>query len=126
MLGLCLALGGALVALNTSQAELHWTHSVQKTAWHEIWRATPDGLLLTRAAVQGSGAGMEPGEDAVLKDGFWVWSPKRAPIAELPLTRSDYTGADWSICVGGACQPLGRFFPDAPSDATITLKTCGG
>ena len=125
MLGLCLSLGAALVTLNAGQAELRWTHSVQKTAWHETWRATPEGLLLIRAAVQGSGAGMEPGEDAVLQDGFWVWSPKRPPIAALPLTRSTYTGADWSLCLDGVCKPLGRYFPAAPDDATITLKTCG-
>ena len=125
MLSLCLALSGAVVSLNVAQAELHWTHSVQKTAWHETWRATPQGLLLAQAAVQSSGAGMEPGEDAVLKDGYWVWAPKRAPIQALPLTRSTYTGADWSICIDGACRTLGSYFPKAAADATITLKTCG-
>ncbi|MEZ5450817.1 MAG: DUF1850 domain-containing protein [Thiolinea sp.] len=36
---------------------------------------TEQGLQLLQARVKGSGAGMEPGDDAVLKDGWWVWQP---------------------------------------------------
>ncbi|HLT78649.1 MAG TPA: DUF1850 domain-containing protein, partial [Ferrovibrio sp.] len=76
MPALCLTVGAAIVALGVQSAELRWTHSVQKTEWRETWRAVVDGIRLEQAAVQSSGAGMEPGPDAVLREGFWVWRPK--------------------------------------------------
>lgn len=125
MTGLCLALGAAIVALGVDTADLRWTHSVQKTEWRETWQATAEGLQLEQAAVQGSGAGMDPGPDAVLRDGFWVWQPKLPPQPELVLTRSAYTGSDWSICpVKSDCRPLGSYFPGIAADQAVTLKPC--
>lgn len=124
MPGLCLALGAAVVALGAGTADLRWTHSVQKTEWRETWQASADGLHLRSAAVQGSGAGMEPGEGAVLRDGFWTWQPQRPAIAELPLTRSPFTGADWQVCVAGQCRALGSYFPGTAPDQTIRLRPC--
>lgn len=124
MPGLCLVLGAAMVALGVDATELRWTHSVQKTEWRESWRATSAGLQLERAAVQGSGAGMEPGEGARLENGFWVWRPQRPPQPELILTRSGYTGADWQICIKGSCRDVGRYFPDSAPDQDAILKPC--
>lgn len=124
MTGLCLALGAAVVALGADMAELRWTHSVQKTEWREVWRATPEGLRLEHAAVQGSGAGMEPGENAVLENGFWVWRPQRPPQPEMILTRSGFTGSDWHICINGACRAVGSYFPGSASDQDAKLKPC--
>ena len=41
-------------------------------ARHRRW------LVPTRAAIRGYGAGMEPGPDARLQDGWLVWQPKGA------------------------------------------------
>lgn len=126
MAGLCLAVGAAVVALGVNIADLRWTHSVQKTEWRETWLATTQGLRLEQAAVQGSGAGMDPGEGAVLRDGFWVWQPKLPVQSELVLTRSLYTGSDWNICTAqSGCRPLGSYFPGIAADQAITLKPCG-
>lgn len=124
MSGLCLALGAAVVALGVNTADLRWTHSVQKTEWRETWRSVSQGVRLEQAAVQSSGAGMEPGPDAVLRDGFWVWQPKLPAQPELILTRSLYTGSDWQICVKAGCRPLGSYFPGIAPDQAITLKAC--
>ena len=124
MAGLCLAVGAAVVALGVNVADLRWTHSVQKTEWRETWRAAAQGVRLARAAVQSSGAGMEPGPDAVLRDGFWVWQPKLPVQPELVLTRSLHTGSDWSICTTSGCRPLGSYFPGIAADQAITLKRC--
>lgn len=125
MAGLCLAIGAAVVALGVDVADLRWAHSVQKTEWRETWRATSGGLRVEEAAVQGSGAGMDPGADAVLRDGFWVWRPTLPPQSELVLTRSPYTGGDWAICAAKErCRPLGSYFPDIAADQAVTLKPC--
>ncbi len=123
--GLCLALGAAIVALGTDTADLRWIHSVQKTEWRETWRATDRGLQIEQAAVQSSGAGMDPGPDAVWRDGFWVWRPSLPPQPELILTRSPYTGGDWNICLGQeGCRTLGSYFPGIAVDQAVTLKPC--
>jgi hypothetical protein len=124
MSGLCLALGAAIAVLGADMAELRWTHSVQKTEWRETWRATPAGLQLELAAVQGSGAGMEPGDGATLENGFWIWRPQRPAQPELILTRSGYTGSDWQICIKGNCRAVGSYFPGSAPDQNMILKPC--
>ena len=125
MPSLCLALGAAVVALGVDTADLRWTHSVQKTEWRETWRATVEGLQLEQAAVQGSGAGMDPGPDAVLRDGFWVWRPKLPSQPELVLTRSPFTRGDWAVCPATEhCRSLGSYFPGIADDQAVTLKPC--
>jgi hypothetical protein len=124
MPALCLALGTAIAALGADVAELRWTHSVQKTEWRETWRATGDGLRIERAAVQSSGAGMEPGEGAMLERGFWVWRPQRPPQPEMILTRSGFTGSDWQICIDGVCRTVGSYFPGSAPDENVTLRPC--
>lgn len=100
---------------------LAWTHSVQKSEWRETWRATPAGLVLDEVRVEGSGAGMEPPEGAVLKDGFYVAHPPLAPQREVLLRRSGAT-ADWRVCLNGHCRPMGELVP-AEADP-VRLTTC--
>ncbi|MEK9968751.1 MAG: DUF1850 domain-containing protein [Ferrovibrio sp.] len=125
MAGLCLALGAAVVALGVNQVELRWTHSVQKSEWREQWSVTAAGLVLQQAAVQSSGAGMDPGEDAVMRDGFWVWRPALPPQPELILTRSPYTPGDWHLCTAAGCHDLGGYFPGIAADQAVTMRPCG-
>lgn len=100
-------LGGALIlALSGPEFSLHWTHSVEKVEWVEQWRVEPDGLRLTGARVKGSGAGMEPGDGAILQDGWWVWSVNRL-VPELRLAASGATGGGWRLCDGARCRELG-------------------
>nr|WP_252733618.1 DUF1850 domain-containing protein [Paracoccus marinaquae] len=108
-----------MIALSGNGFRLEWTHSVERVAWREDWRIEGGLLHLRRAAVKGSGAGMEPGEGAVLKDGWWAWSPDLPPQPELLLAASGATGGGWRICDAGGCRELGR-----ASGAPIRLRPC--
>ena len=69
-------------------------------------------LRLVRARVRGSGAGMEPGDGAVLRGGWWEWAPG-TQVAELHLAASGATGAGWRLCSGATCHDLGTQAQDA-------------
>ncbi|ARJ64591.1 hypothetical protein WV31_02310 [Magnetospirillum sp. ME-1] len=105
MSGLC-AVAAAGLSLLTSSDDftLAWTHSVEKVEWREDWRVESGRLHLHQASVMGSGAGMEPPPEAVLRNGRWVWHPGIAQD-EIVLARSDFT-ADWRLCVDGVCGEL--------------------
>ncbi len=102
-MSLCLIAGGVTVRVAATAFMLVWTHSVQKTEWQEDWRIAGDTLQIVQARIKGSGAGMEPGADAVLKNGWWEWAPKVPPLPEIALRRSGAV-ADWRLCVDGACR----------------------
>ena len=105
--GVCIIAGAKAMSFAISLFSLTWTHSVQKTEWQEEWALTPAGLQLTVARVKGSGAGMEPGDGAVLKNGWWEWQPKNPPVSELRLAASGATGGGWKLCHDGGCVELG-------------------
>lgn len=115
-MSLCILTGGKLITVAATAFTLQWTHSIEKTEWREAWSVRPVGLVLTEAWIKGSGAGMEPGEDAVLKDGWWNWRPKRRPIARLSLAASGKTISGWTLCHDGECLILGS---KAGDDAVI-------
>jgi hypothetical protein len=118
MTAICLAAAGVSVRVATTLLTLAWTHSVEKIEWRETWTATPAGLELVEARVKGSGAGMEPGDDARRDGAFWVWHPHVRPLTEVILARSGAT-ADWRLCVDGTCrtaeQILGRAMDGEPA-----------
>ncbi len=117
----CLMAGAMAIALGPGAGfSLEWTHSVEKVTWHEDWRIIPAGLIPTRAAIRGSGAGMEPGPDARLIDGWLVWQPQAPAVPELVLAASGATGGGWRLC-GADCVTLGQ---DAAGP--ITLRPCPG
>lgn len=67
----CLIVAGALRAMvPADDFSLGWQHSVRKTRWEERYRVEDQTLLLFEARVQGSGAGMEAGNGAVLRNGW--------------------------------------------------------
>ncbi|KQU52547.1 hypothetical protein ASG72_06340 [Bosea sp. Leaf344] len=121
-MSLCLAAGALLVSLGASEITLSWRHSVQKTLWEEVWRAEPGGVRLVEARIQGSGAGMDPPPDAVLRDGFWRWTLRLPVQAEIVMRRSGAT-ADWRVCSEGRCRPMGDYLPEAADP--VTLRPCG-
>lgn len=114
-MSLCVLAAGQAAVIAASSFTLSWTHSVQKTEWRETYAVTQARLILQRAAVKGSGAGMEPGADAVLQDGWWVWQPDLKPLPRLTLAASGATGSGWRLCHAGGCLTLG----DAAGDAVV-------
>lgn len=114
----CLMVGATLLALASPNFTLDWQHSVEKTRWIEHWRVAAGGLQLTKAAVQGSGAGMEPGEGARLLAGWWVWTPALPPQSQLVLAISGETKGGWHLCSGAICHDI------AETGGTVVLRPC--
>lgn len=113
-----LGLAGPVESIGPA-ATLRWTHSVEKTRWTEEWRATAEGLVITHASVEGSGAGMEPPEGSVHRDGAWHWRPTLPPVPEILLGNAGVT-APWQLCPAyGACRDL-----IAPAGEVIRLFAC--
>lgn len=131
LLGVCLSLAVAgastpPVFVPTPRFTLAWTHSIEKVRWEEDYAversSAPNGhavLKALTARVRGSAAGMEPPEDAVLRNGWYEYQPTTWSPQGLRLTRSPYT-ADYDWCVNGQCRPLANWLP---SDGGITLLT---
>lgn len=134
MTGICLALltaagisGGRPVFVPVERFTLAWTHSIEKVRWEEDYAVLPGRgagsapvLKALAARVQGSGAGMEPPEDARLVRGGWYeYTPKTRMPRELRLTRSVYT-PDYDWCSQGRCRPMSELLP---SDGGVTLLT---
>ena len=131
-LGVCLVLaavaaepihGPAFVA--TERFTLAWTHSIEKVRWEEDYavvatpgRAAPPELRALSARVKGSGAGMEPPPDAVLKDGWYSYTPTQRAPGELRLLiklagqhaarggAADYLATGCSDLATGGREPL--------------------
>ncbi|MEZ5477312.1 MAG: DUF1850 domain-containing protein [Thiolinea sp.] len=118
-MSLCILAAGQNLTLAVSLFTLSWTHSVEKTGWQERWQVTDEALLLQEARVKGSGAGMEPGDDAVLQDGWWVWEPQLPPLPELRLAASGATGAGWRLCYSQGCLTLAETAADP-----VLLRPC--
>ncbi|MBN9551249.1 MAG: DUF1850 domain-containing protein, partial [Alphaproteobacteria bacterium] len=78
-MSLCILTAGKTLTLAVAAFTLSWTHSVEKTGWQEDWKLTPSGLQVVQARIRGSGAGMEPPEGAVLRDGWWTYAPRIGP-----------------------------------------------
>lgn len=131
--GLCLALAAQTAAYpppdSAAQAfvpgqhfTLAWTHSIEKIRWEEDYTVhlqppQPARLSLDKARVRGSGAGMEPPEDAKLVKGWYVYSPTTPLPPALRLTRSPYT-SDYTLCADGQCQTMSHWLA---SDGNTTL-----
>lgn len=118
-MSLCIAAAGKVVLIPVMAFSLSWMHSVEKIAWKEDWVVTPAGLELREARVKGSGAGMEPGDDAVLENGWWRWVPTLSPLPEIRLAASGETGGGWELCHAEGCLTLG----EAPGDDAV-LSAC--
>jgi hypothetical protein len=118
---LCILAAGKVTTLAVATFTLSWTHSVERTRWEEDWKVAPAGLQIIEARVKGSGAGMEPPEGAVLKDGWWIYAPALDPRPEVMLAASGATGGGWTLCAEGRCITVG-----AMADGPVTLKVCDG
>jgi hypothetical protein len=119
-MSICLMAGALMLALPLAEFSLEWEHSVEKIRWHEDWQVAGQTLRLTRAAVKGSGAGMEPGDGARLVGGWWVWTPDLAPLNRLVLASSGVTRGGWTLCSGTICREIG-----AEAGPALVLRPCG-
>lgn len=113
-------IGAAMITLAAPDFTLSWIHSVEKIAWVEDWTIEDTSLRLTRVAIKGSGAGMEPDDSARLENGWWVWNPDMS-VPLLRLAASGKTGAGWTLCSGPECRELG-----ATASAPLIVQPCGG
>lgn len=115
----CIATAGGIMKIAAASFVLSWTHSVEKIPWQEYWNVTHEGLVLAEARIKGSGAGMDPPEDAVLEDGWYRYHPHIPPRKEIVLAASGKTGGGWTFCDGQKCIELGR-----AEAAPIHIKPC--
>lgn len=120
---LCLAAAAITVALPLQSFTLAWTHSIEKIRWEEDYRITGQYLELMEARILGSGAGMEPPEGAVLKDGVWHYRPALPPLPSLRLTRSGYV-ADYELCADGKCRPLRDLVGTEAEAPVVDISPC--
>lgn len=110
--------GAVAMALAGPGFTLRWTHSVERVDWVEEWRVDGPTLRLDRVRIKGSGAGMEPGEGATLREGWWVWAPGTT-VRDLRLAASGATGAGWRLCDGAACREIG-----ATAGQALVVRPC--
>ncbi len=119
---LCLTAGAVTAVLAVESFTLAWTHSIARTRWEEDWRIEAKTLVITEARIRGTGAGMEPPADAVLKDGAWHYQPT-VRLTQLRLAHSPYA-AGYELCIAGKCGPLVDHLRGAEAIATIVLQPC--
>jgi hypothetical protein len=117
----CILAGGKTLVFAAAAFTLSWTHSVEKIGWTEHWRVTPAGLRVVEARVEGSGAGMDPPEGSIFRDGGWDYRPHVPAQPRLILASSGATVGGWKLCPAGKpCLMLGSGEGDA-----ITIEPCG-
>lgn len=105
-MSLCLAAPLLALSVAADAFTLAWTHSVERTEWQERWQVRGSELVLDEARVRGSGAGMEPPEGSVLRDGWWVYQARRR-VPVLRLAASGATGSGWRLCTEAeGCREL--------------------
>jgi hypothetical protein len=120
----CVALAHLVVALLPTDAfSLSWTHSVEKTHWREEWRIVDGRLHLAEAAIEGSGAGMDPPPDAVFTGGEWRYHPDVVPAGNRLVLANSAFGGGYQLCWTGRCQPLADMLPTGDS-GPLELYPC--
>ena len=114
---------GLSFALPLPAFTLAWTHSIEKIRWEEDYLLAKGGLKLVAARIRGSGAGMEPPADAVLRDGVWHYRPAQDFVEKLRLTRSAYA-ADYELCRPDGCAPLAAVVGSVDAAPLVEMFTC--
>lgn len=127
-MSLCLATTAVALQLAAQSFTLSWIHSVEHTEWRERWRVEGAQLVLDQARVRGSGAGMDPGEGAVLQHGWWVWAGHGLTVPALNLANSGATVSGWTFCTAtGGCHDLARWLTRAgKAPESVRIGVAGG
>jgi hypothetical protein len=120
---LCLAAGAVGAMLAIDAFTLTWIHSIEKIRWEEDWRIESGALVVTEARIRGTGAGMEPPADAVLRNGIWHYRPHLPPQPVLRLSHSPHAGG-YTLCTATLCAPLADSLPGMDGHAIIEIKPC--
>lgn len=120
---LCLgAPGHATVAVPAHRFTLVWQHSIEKIDWEEDYVVAGDWLYLSGARIRGTGAGMEPPDDAQRIGDLYVYRPRERWFRALDLARSGYV-KDYRLCVAGRCRPLSTWIPIEAGSTTVAPCT---
>jgi hypothetical protein len=106
----CLSAPGHAVRIPADRFTLVWQHSIEKIDWEEDYVVAGPWLYLSGARIRGTGAGMEPPDDAMLVDGIYVYRPAERWYRSLNLARSDFV-QDYRLCVAGSCKPMSTWIP---------------
>lgn len=122
-MSLCVIAGATTLRLAVAAFTLSWTHSIERTRWEEDWRVAGENLQIVAARVKGSGAGMEPGAEARLVDGWWRWRPDAPPTQRLSLAGSQATPEGWRLCAEQTCLAIGAADGSAFADGA-SLAVC--
>lgn len=111
------------LALGADAFTLAWTHSVEKTEWQEDWQVRAGALVLVEARVRGSGAGMEPPEGSVWRDGWWAYRRDLA-VPSLHLAVSGATVDGWRLCTEeDGCRDVEQLLRrDGAAPQTIEIR----
>lgn len=117
-MSLCVFIAGkAAACLAGLLFSLSWTHSIEKTQWIEHWRIEGQQLALQETFVKGSGAGIDPSPNAVLRDGWYQWKPLQAiRLDSISLANSEVTPDNWRLCV---LDTLSRYLGDCIDFSTF-------
>lgn len=127
-MSLCIFIAGKSAAcLAGVLFSLSWTHSIEKTKWVEHWQIAGDQLVLQKTFVKGSGAGIDPAPNAVLRDGWYQWAPaKLLALPLLSLANSELTPDNWRLCAidtvthqAGECIDFASFEAQGAESFTI-------
>lgn len=122
MIEICLAAGLLITPLGEA-ITLRWTHSIEKSVWEEDYRLQGNTLIVDSARVTSTGAGMEPPEGSILKNGAWHYTPKIPPLPSLQLRHSTYV-APYIICTKARCKTVPEWLPGLPEEAILSLEPC--
>jgi len=116
---LCLTAPAYAVSLPADRFTLVWRHSIEKIDWEEDYVVAGSWLYLSGARIRGSGAGMEPPDDAVRVGGVYTYRPALRWFRSLNLARSTFV-QDYRLCVDGRCRPMSTWVP-VSAGSTVVL-----
>ena len=122
-MALCLSAGALAASLAVQSFTLAWNHSVENLRWEEDWRIEAGHLTLAEARIRGTGAGMEPPEGAVLRNGIWHYRPAPPNGGEIRLGASRFA-QDYEVCFAGACRHLAEVLP-REDEGAVVVSACG-
>jgi hypothetical protein len=111
------------VVLPLQAFTLSWTHSIEKIRWDEDYQIVGHKMEIVDARIRGSGAGMDPPDGAVLKNGVWHYKPAIGALPTMELARSPYV-ADYTICWDNKCHPMAEVVGSVKRSPVVDVSVC--
>jgi hypothetical protein len=122
-MAICIAAAAFSAVLPLQQFTLAWNHSIEKIRWEEDYIVVAGRLRLTEARIRGSGAGMEPPDGAVLRDGVWHYMPNLPDLPRISVRRSGFV-ADYDWCTDGDCKPMSAIVGSEDKSQVLDIFPC--